>query len=88
MPSPKERSRSFRRVKLKVAGNRTVLHYYRKKPAKAKCGKCGALLKGVPHELPYKMRTMPKTKKRPQRPYGGVLCSSCMRIKIIDNFRK
>ncbi len=88
MPSPKERSRSWRRVHKKVAGSRTVLHYERKKPAKAKCGGCGVLLKGVPRGLPYKMRTMPKTNKRPQRPYGGVLCSACMRIKIIDDFRK
>ena len=41
--------------------------------------KCKAILKGVPRERPYKMRTMAKTKKRPERPYGGVLCSKCMR---------
>jgi len=84
MPSPKLRSRSLRRVQRKLPGGRTVVHYTRKKPGKAKCSNCGSILMGVPRELPYKMRTMAKTKKRPQRPYGGVLCSSCTRTKIIE----
>ena len=79
MPAPSKRSRSFRKVYRKVPGGKTVIHYKRKKPKKARCGKCKAILKGVPRERPYRMRTMAKTKKRPERPYGGVLCSKCMR---------
>jgi ribosomal protein L34E len=30
---------------------------------------------------------MPKTQKRPERPFGGMLCSACMRRKIITNNR-
>ena len=82
------RSRSLRRVKRKVPGNRTSLQYKKKKPQPAICGKCGDVLKGVPHELPYKMRTMPKTYKRPERPYGGVLCSRCSRLEIISKIRQ
>ena len=83
MTAPRYRSRTFRRVYKKLA-SRTTLHYERRKPSKAKCGKCGAVLSGVPRELPYKMMLMPKTKKRPERPYGGILCSKCSRQKIID----
>ncbi|MBL7055182.1 50S ribosomal protein L34e [Candidatus Woesearchaeota archaeon] len=79
MPAPNKRSRTFRRVYRKVPGGKTVLHYKKRKPSKAKCGKCKAILKGVPRERPYKMRTMAKTKKRPERPYGGALCSKCTR---------
>ena len=79
MPAPSKRSRSFRRVHRKVPGGKTSLHYKKKKPSKAKCGRCKAVLKGVVRERPYKMVNMPKTKKRPERPYGGVLCSKCMR---------
>ena len=79
MPAPNKRSRSFRRVHRKVPGGKTSLHYKKKKPGKAKCGRCKAVLKGVARERPYKMANMPKTKKRPERPYGGVLCSKCMR---------
>lgn len=88
MPAPHLRSRSLRKVYRKVSGGRVSIHYKKRKPSAAKCGNCGAVLKGVPRELPYKMRSMAKTKKRPERPYGGVLCSKCMRQKIIDKFRQ
>ena len=88
MVSPKLRSRSWRRVQKRTPGGRNVTHYEREKPSKAQCGNCGAALSGVPRELPYKMRTMPKTKKRPERPYGGVLCSPCMREKIVEQARQ
>lgn len=82
MPAPKYRSRRFRRVFVRTPGGVNRMHYIKRKPAKAKCGSCGAVLKGVPRERPCKMMNMPKTAKRPERPYGGVLCSRCMRLKI------
>lgn len=88
MPAPRQRSRSLRKIYRKVPGGRVSLHYKKKKPKSARCSSCGAVLKGVPRELPYKMRTMTKTKKRPERPFGGVLCSRCMRIKILEKARQ
>jgi large subunit ribosomal protein L34e len=88
MPAPHLRSRSLRKVYRKVSGGRVSIHYKKRKPKNAKCGNCGALLKGVSRELPFKMRSMAKTKKRPERPFGGVLCSRCMRATIIDKFRQ
>jgi large subunit ribosomal protein L34e len=88
MPAPSRRSRSLRKVHRKVPGGRTVVHYKKKKPGKAKCGRCGAALKGVPRERPYKMRKLCKTKKRPERPYGGVLCSKCMRELFKEKARE
>ena len=88
MPAPRLRSRSLRKIFRKVPGGRTSLHFKRKKPKGAKCGNCGAVLKGIPRELPYKMRSMAKTKKRPERPYGGVLCSRCMRDELIKKFNR
>ena len=82
MPAGRHRSRTMRRVFVKTPGARTKLHYRKKKPGKAECGKCGKQLAGVPRERPYKMKNMPKTKKRPERPYGGVLCSKCTRELI------
>ncbi len=87
MPEPYKRSRSLRRLQIKVPGGRTVVHYRERKPGKAKCGKCGAVLKGVPRERIFKMRKFPKTKKRPERPYGGNLCSKCMRSLIVEKAR-
>ena len=88
MPAPRLRSRSLRKVFRKLPGGRTDIHFKRRKPKLAKCGNCGAKLKGVPRELPYKMRNIAKTKKRPERPYGGVLCSRCMRQEIINRVRQ
>ena len=88
MPAPRLRSRSLRRVFRRVPGGRTTLHYKNRKPKAAKCSNCGAILKGVLRELPYRMRTLAKTKKRPERPYGGVLCSRCMRQIVIDKVRQ
>ena len=59
-----------------------MTHYVKRKPGKAVCGSCGAVLHGVPHESPTKMNNMPKTSKRPERPFGGVLCSKCTRELI------
>lgn len=81
------RSRSLRRVKVKVPGGTTRLIYKKRKPKKAKCSKCGAILKGVSRESATKMKNLPKTKKRPQRPYGGFLCSKCMRKLMVSKAR-
>ncbi|MDP3765076.1 MAG: 50S ribosomal protein L34e [Nanoarchaeota archaeon] len=88
MPAPRLRSRSLRKIFRKVSGGRTSVHYKKRKPKAARCGNCNAVLKGVRRELPFKMRSMAKTKKRPERPYGGVLCSRCMRKMIIDKVRQ
>jgi len=39
-------------------------------------------LVGVPKGRDSEIRKMPKTKKRPERPFGGKLCSSCMRREV------
>ena len=82
MVAPKHRSRSFRRVYVRTPGSRTTIHYRKRKPSKAKCGSCGAALKGIARERPSKIKNLPKTQKRPERPFGGVLCTKCMRIKF------
>jgi large subunit ribosomal protein L34e len=87
MVEGKKRSRTFRRVFKKTPGGKTKKFYLKRKPGKAQCADCGAYLKGVPRERPYKMQNMPKTKKRPERPYGGKLCSICTRKKIIGQVR-
>ena len=88
MPAPRLRSRSLRKVFRKVSGGRTNVHFKKRKPKMGRCGNCRAVLKGVPRELPFRMRSMAKTKKRPERPFGGVLCSRCMRMEIITKFRQ
>lgn len=87
MPRGMYKSRSLRKVYRKVPGNRIVVHYKKRKTKKAKCASCGALLSAIPRERPYKMMNLPKTKKRPERPYGGYYCSKCMRKRLIESVR-
>jgi large subunit ribosomal protein L34e len=88
MVRPSRRSRTLRRVFRRTPGGRTVLQYKKRKPSKATCAVCGKNLAGVPRERPYKMMRMAKTKKRPERKFGGMLCSACSRRKIIAAARK
>jgi len=74
-----KKSTSVRRIVRKTPGARLVFHYLHKGPAKARCAKCSSPLHGTPSKRAFMMEGMAKTKKRPSRPFGGVLCSSCMR---------
>jgi len=88
MPEGNKRSRTFRRAKVRVPSGKSRMFYLKRRPDHGHCAQCGVVLNAVPRLRPFKMMTMPKTKKRPERPYGGQLCSSCMRRKIINESRK
>lgn len=76
------RSRSIRRVKKTTPAGRRVLHYSRRRSGSAKCAVCKKTLQGVPKGTVSQIRKLPKTEKRPERPYGGYLCSNCMKKTI------
>lgn len=59
-----------------------------RKPKKAKCAKCGKPLPGIPRVIPSVFKKLARTKRKPSRPYGGNLCSKCMREKIKKKARK
>jgi len=82
MPRPSQRSRSLRRIKKKTPGGERKVHYKKRKHSKARCSVCKKPLSGVPKGRDSDIAKIPKTKKRPERPYGGNLCSSCMRREM------
>jgi len=88
MVKPGHRSRSLRRIHVTTPGGTSKISYRKRKPSKAVCTSCGTVLKGVANQRPHKMQNMPKSKKRPERPFGGVLCSKCTRQKIIKQARE
>lgn len=81
MPRGSRKSRTLRRIHVKTP-KRTKLVYAKRKPKKAHCAMCRKVLHGVASARPYKMSKLSKTEKRPERPYAGMLCSACMRLKI------
>lgn len=80
------RSRKQRRVKVKIPSGVKVV-YKKRKPKLAHCGSCGTILHGVPRERPYNLKKLPKSKRRPERPYGGALCHKCLKKKIARGAR-
>ena len=79
--------RAYRQIFVKTPGGRTVTQYKKRKPKQARCANCGAILKGIARERPYKMKNMPKIKKTVSRAYGGYLCSRCARKQIVKETR-
>ena len=78
MPAPRYRTRLIKKRKMKLPGGRTTTHYKKKKVKKSKCANCGRLLSGVPRLSAAEIRKLPKTQRRPERPYGGHLCPQCL----------
>ncbi len=81
------RSRSLKRRFVRTPGGRSVLHFKKKKHGKPRCAECGAELHGVPRGSPTEIKKLSKSKKTPTRPYGGYLCSKCMRKQIRESVR-
>ncbi|MHA1594662.1 MAG: 50S ribosomal protein L34e [Candidatus Baldrarchaeia archaeon] len=87
MPQPRYRSRSAKKHFVRTPGGRVVIHYEKKKVDFAKCALCGKPLGGVPRLRPSELRKLPKSSRRPERPYGGYLCPNCLSRKIKETVR-
>ncbi len=71
--------RKAKKIQKKTPSGRHVMKRGRKKPSKQICSSCGAKLHGVPKVRPSDMTKIPPSKRTPNRPYRGKLCSRCMR---------
>lgn len=79
MVRPSLRSRSLRRVSRRVPGSTSKLFYEKRSVYVAHCSLCGRALGGVPRDLKV-IRHGSRSAKRPERPYGGILCPSCLAL--------
>ncbi len=82
MTGAKQKSRTFRRLFRTTPGGRRIIQYKKRAPSKVACYVCGDNLKGVARLSPIRLKNTPKSARRPQRPFGGVLCSKCARKEI------
>lgn len=85
MVAPKLRKQ--KRVFRKSPGGKRVILYRKKKTAKRRCDLCGTLLHGIPHGTLSGIRKIPKTRKRPERLFGGVLCGRCVARVVKEKTR-
>ena len=83
-----KRSRKLRRIHVRTPKGISKLVYKRKKPSQPKCFMCKRPLHGIKRLIPSKIRKLSKSKRRPERIFGGVLCSSCTKRILINKIRK
>ena len=88
MTAPKDRTSSKRKVVVKTPGGTVKIHRRKYRPSKPLCSECGTELLGVARGTPVKVAKLSKTQRRPERPYGGVLCTKCMRKKFVKEARQ
>jgi len=60
----------------------------KKRPKIPKCAICKKPLHGIPRGRVKEMRNLAKSEKRVERPFGGYLCSKCMREVMKEKVRK
>ncbi|MBI4154600.1 50S ribosomal protein L34e [Candidatus Woesearchaeota archaeon] len=75
------RVRSLRKIYVKTS--RGVNIHFKERPAQLpKCSSCKTILKGIKKFKSREYKNVSKSEKKVNRPYGGNLCSKCMRLKI------
>lgn len=76
---PRHRTKSLKQIRRRIPGGRTVIQYKHKKHSKHVCAVCRELLHGKPRGRPIEITKLQKSKRAPERPFGGMLCSKCSR---------
>lgn len=74
--------RSGKRKLYKTISGKYIWRSIRKKANAHKCAECKKPLPGMPRGSRVEIRRLSKTQRRPERPYGGQLCSPCTRRKF------
>lgn len=82
------KSKTLRKLFRRTPGSKTVIQYKKRATNKPRCGLTGQELHGIPRGTQFKLKNLPKSKKRPQRPFGGVLSSMAMRRVLIERSRE
>ncbi|MDK2413293.1 large ribosomal subunit protein eL34 [Penaeus vannamei] len=77
---------SNKRRIVRTPGGRLVYQYVKKRGKRAACGNCKRELAGVVRCRPYELKRMPKYKKKVARAYGGSLCHTCVRERVVRAF--
>lgn len=79
MPQPHLRTRSRKRLNVKLPGGENRLHYRASGISPLLCTICDKPLAGIPHGAQKEMRKLNRSKKRIWRPYGGQICHNCLK---------
>lgn len=81
-------SKSIRKNVQRLPGGRTKIRTSRKKRSILKCSVTGKQLQGVPRVRSSAVRRIEKSKRAPNRPFGGVLNPSVTKSMFIQKARE
>ncbi len=79
---PRHASRSMKQARVRTPGGRIVTHYGYKTHSKHTCAVCKKELHGKPRGRPIEIRSLFKSERKPERPFGGMLCSRDTRMVL------
>ena len=73
---------------VKTPGGKLTFHYRKKTASGPKCGEsgCNLAIAGVPHLRPIQYSRLSKRQKTVSRAYGGALCASCVKDRVVRAF--
>ncbi len=79
--------RSGKRKLVKTPGGKFYLTRIPDKPNYHHCATCGGKLHGMPRGTQIEIRRLHKSQRSPSRPYGGQICSPCLKRQLIEKNR-
>ena len=75
------------KVKRRTPTGKIVFHKRKERPAQAKCANCKSPLHGMQRKIPSRFKKLSASERKPERPYGGYLCSNCSREIFRERIR-
>lgn len=78
------KSRTLKKVQVKLPGNSTATHYRVRNRSIAKCAVTKKPLRGIPRKTQTEFKNLPKSQKRVSRAYGGYMSHTALKEKILN----
>lgn len=78
------KSRTLKKVQVKLPGNSTGTHYRVRNRSIAKCAVSKKPLRGIPRLTQIGFKNLPKSQKRVSRAYGGYMSHTALKEKILN----
>jgi large subunit ribosomal protein L34e len=82
MPRPSERTKTKKRIRVRVPGGHRNTHFRKEKVNPACCRRCGRVLSGFSCSAPSKISKLSSSEKKVERVYGGQLCPDCLQYLL------
>ena len=81
-----DNTRSNRVKVIKTPGGKLRYLHVKKPGSRPKCGECGTALPGIPALRPREYANVSRPTKTVQRAYGGALCATCVKDRVVRAF--